>query len=241
MPYIDTRSERLPLLLSQYSRALRSQSPGPAIRVLRKSVLESFRSRIVVKFTRGHLSLASAQEAFLFPLIHLTRDPRAIVSSIRMTDWEWLFNHLHVEGQLLQPMAGDTEFFNEWLDIITRYDQNAVHIRIATYWALTEMFLEHSLPSNSSLIKIIQYEQLLEEGSSILVGVLKRLGFDNIKVANLNILNSDSFSTSEERQGATKEDRLAGWKNTLNRNEINDIETLVSDFGLENRFYNGKG
>ncbi|MFQ5629412.1 MAG: sulfotransferase, partial [bacterium] len=155
LPYCAARSlQNYPLLMNDFDRALRADLPGPAVRVLRKSVEESRLTRVVVKFTRGQLCLRAAQEAFEMPLIHIYRDPRAVVASMKMTDWFWLFDHLGLQEQLLKVKDGRATVFSVWADAIAEYDGDKI-ARIAAYWALSEKYLEDSFSDRPDKIAVV--------------------------------------------------------------------------------------
>jgi len=234
IPYCGERAlEMNPLLHHYYDRALRADLAGRAVRVLRKNALESHRARVLVKFTRGQFSLRAAQKTFSMPIIHVYRDPRAIVASAKMTDWYWLFDHLSLKEQLLEIKDGRAEFFAQWQEEIHEYDGDKVS-RIAAYWAMTEKFLQNAFAKSASRIAFVSYERLCRE-PELIQHILGRLNVQKLWNGNLPAVTGDSFSTSNQRRGISSADRIRGWINVLSRPEIAAIEAVVRHFGFDNR------
>lgn len=234
MPYCGaTKLESQSLLHYYYDRALRAGLSGRAVRVLRKSAAESYRTRVLVKFTRGQLSLNAAQNTFAMPLIHVYRDPRAVIASAKITDWYWLFDHLNLPEQLLEPPDGRADFFRCWTDEIHRFNHEKT-VRIAAYWAITEKFFSQALANGARRAVFIGYEELCRK-PEILLHILERLNVPTVAIENLTAISSDSFSTSAARRGASVEERISGWKKILSSAEIATIESVIQHFGLEAR------
>ncbi len=235
IPYCAEQTlESQPLLHHYYERALRADLPGNAVRVLRKEVAECHRTRVVVKFTRGQFSLHAAQNTFGMPILHVSRDPRAIVASAKMTDWFWLFKHLSLKEQLLEIKDGRARFFRPWADVIAEYDHDEIS-RLAAYWALTEKFLCAVFAERQARIAFVRYEELTRRKAQLMAELLERLGVNKARSASLRISDHDSFSTSQQRQGASTDERIAGWKKALTRAEIAAIEAIVQRLGFTDR------
>ncbi len=234
IPYCGTATLEMHSLLHQYyDHALRAGLSGRAVRVLRKSAAESYRTRVLVKFTRGQFSLHAAQSTFAMPLIHVFRDPRAVIASAKMTDWYWLFDHLRLSEQLLEPPDGRADFFRRWADEIRTYDHDKI-ARMAAYWAITEKFLLEAFANQTRRAVFVSYEELCRR-PEILLHTLARQNVPIGATENLPDVNGDSFSTSAQRRGVSVEERISGWKKVLSRAEIATIENVIRHFGLDSR------
>jgi hypothetical protein len=214
-------------LRAYYRRALRGQVAGRAARAVRGGVAESFRRRLIVKFTRGAFSLGAAQAAFGFPLIHIHRDPRAVIASIRLTDWEWVFQHLSLQAQLLEGRDGRAGYFSRWEAAIREFDVPDVVTRVAAYWAIAECALAQAQGVS------LRYEETLADPAGTLAPALETLGVPAGRLPDG--AGRDSYSTSAGRRGASAQARISGWRETLRREEQARIEAVARAFGLENR------
>jgi len=238
IPYCGERTlEMNPLLHHYYDCALRAGLAGKAVRVLRKNPSESHRTRVVVKFTRGQFTLRAGHNTFAMPIIHVYRDPRAVVASAKMTDWYWLFDHLNLKEQLLDIPDGRAACFSQWQKEIGEYDRDKVS-KIAAYWAITEKFLQDGFANSGSRIVFVSYEKLCREPEFI-QHILGRLNVQKPWNGNFQTMNGDSFSTSEQRRGASSAERISGWRKALSSAETATIESIARHFGFEERLANG--
>jgi len=234
MPYCGNGALSPPLR-DLFARSLRGDVSGRLVMPLRRGLSESFRRRVLVKVVRGHLCLRAVQDAFSMPILHVYRDPRAIIASIRKTDWSWLFTHLRLREQLLDPADGRAAFFSAYEDDIRRYDAGDDVDRIAAYWALTERCLQQSYEGSTARVAFVRYEEVCGGGASRLPGILERLGLDGIAEAGDRNLDGDSFSTADSRRGASAEERIGGWRAQLSPGEVGRIEAIAERFGFGDR------
>ena len=234
IPYCAERTlDPSSLLYRYYDGTLRADLPGRAVRVLRQDASESERTRVVVKFTRGQFSLAAAHRTFAMPIIHLYRDPRAVVASAKMTDWYWLFDHLSLQEQLLEVNDGRADYFRRDAEALREYDRDKI-ARIAAYWASTEKFLRDAFAEAQSRIVLVSYEKLCRQPESVLE-ILAQLNVPTERHGSSPAGRGDSFSTSPQRRGASAAERIGGWTNVLSSAEIAMIESIVEHFGLNTR------
>ncbi len=222
--------EKAEALLVHYRRALKSTLRGRAVRALRAGWAESWRRRIVVKLTRGQLSLAAAQKTFGFPLLHISRDPRAVVASVRMTDWAWLFDHLTPADLLLGGGDGRAALFAGREAEIQAAGNAGAAGRIATYWAALESGLFESGPTGSTAR--LRYEDLLQSPEAALREALAQVGIDPPTSPLGERRQRASYSTSQGRRKLSTEERLYAWKTVLTPEEIGTITAIAHRFGL---------
>lgn len=231
LPY--AREGALPAPLHDaFAAALRGAVPGSEVRVLRQGIGESLRRRVVVKCVRIPLCLRAVQAVFGMPVVHVRRDPRAVVASVRLTDWAWLFDHLSLREQLLDPADGRAALFEPWREEIERLDREEPLERIAAYWALTERALADAYPPGAESLGptvFARYEDLCRAPETAVPALLPRLG---LPPATAPLRAADSHTTSGTRKGATAEQRVDGWKDVLTPEEARRVERVVERFGF---------
>ena len=220
-----------------FYKALRAEVSGGRTRFSRTRLTEAFRLKVVVKFIRAHLCLRAAQETFFVPAIHIYRDPRSVVASMKRLGWKWFFNHLVLRDQLLEPRDGRAQFFGQWHDEILEYDKKGEIARAAAYWALTEKFLQHCYSDHQARISFLRYEELCQKRETLLLETLRKLTVAYDVNGNARFLDIDSDTTSEQRRKASVGERVEGWKETLSGSEISTIESIARRFGFEDRLY----
>lgn len=208
---------------------------GSWIRRTRSSTYESLRSRVVVKMVRGQLCLPAIQNRFGTPIVHICRDPRAIIASIQRNDWGWWLADLSLREQLLEPTDGRFDFFERWRDLILHYDKQDVVTRIVAYWALLELFArEHG---GSDRLLLVSYERLCRDTEGVLARLLRQMGL-TVSSDSIAVLQTASETTTRERAGLSVETRINGWKQELDKTEAALIDSVMKAFGLD-EYLNG--
>ncbi len=234
MPYREGRLEGHPLY-EFFAGALRSTLPGRWVRIYRRELAESERTRIVLKCVRSQLCLRAVQNTFHLPVIHIYRDPRAVIASMKKTRNFQFFAAINVSRQLLKPPDGRAEFFGRWRDEIKDYSEQDGVVQLAAYWALTEKFVQHSFADKPARAVFISYEDLGRRRESLLEESLEQLGLRALVANGVQVLADDSSTTSQQQRGATMTQRISGWRQVLSASEIASIESIAKKFGFEDR------
>ena len=188
---------------------------------------DALKLRVVTKFCRAQLLLPAFRSWFNPILIHLRRDPRAIIPSFRRAfDDQW-WNSLALEDQFLSVQDGRREFFQPWTDEIRRLDRKGMVDRLTAYWALTEKHVqEHK--SDSGHISL-SYEQLCLEGQSYLADKLS----DQFQNASPQWrLKKNSITTNTVRLETESAKRIDSWKEESDPTTIRTVERVIDDLGM---------
>ena len=221
-------------LTKLFRQSLRSELRGAWARRFRQGLAESFRPRLVVKFVNAQLCLRAAQNTFVMPVLHVYRDPRAVVASIKKTRWHGLFDHLSLREQLLETPDGRVEYFGRWRGEILEYDRYNTVTRVAAYWALTEKFLQDSYADEQNRFVCISYEALAQQREKVFATILDKLNLRPWQ-KNFRVAEKDSTTTSKKQQGASVKERVAGWKNYLSSIDVAVIESITQHLGFAER------
>lgn len=237
MPYCRAETLDSPPLRELFRKALRSESWGSWLRRFRKGLSESLRPRLVVKFVTAQLCLRSAQNTFGMPVLHVYRDPRAVIASVRKTRWHWLFDHLSLREQLLEPRDGRAGYFERWRDEILEYDRSDAVARLAAYWALSEGFVRDTYRDQPERFVCIGYEKLVQQREGLFVELLEKLKLRPWR-EGFEVSVRDSTTTSQPQRGVPVGERVGGWKKVLSGAEIGMIESVMRRFGFEDRLAN---
>jgi hypothetical protein len=223
MPHVDLDSGKGNALRKYLHRAMTGGLIDDWTRRGRGGIGEAFRTDIVVKFVRGHLLIPSLKNQFSPTLIHIRRDPRAVIASLFRNDWAWWMRELSLTDQLLRPNDGRQEFFLSHADIISGFDEEDFVTRAVAYWALTERFVDESRSGTG--VQVIHYEELCLQGESYLDH-----STDTGESSSVNV-RSDSPTTTQSRKGASIEERLYGWKEELASTTIDKINRTLQEVG----------
>jgi hypothetical protein len=237
MPYCGTEKVEGPLH-EAFLRMLQGTSRGSWIRRFRKGLAESLRPRLVVKVVTAPLCLRAAQNTFGMPVLHVYRDPRAVIASTKKTRWHWLFDHLSLREQLLEIPDGRVEYFGRWRDEIFEYDRADPVARTAVYWSLTEKYLQESYAGYQGRFVCTSYEQLAQGREPIFRETLAKLGLSPWR-EHFRVPEADSTTTAVVQRGASVQDRVEGWRTFLSPSDIAAIESIVTRFGLADRLTAG--
>ena len=233
-------------------QALTGATPGVFVRASRRSirkkeggaasavgmvwgrVRDALRRRVVVKSVRAHFILARLAEAFSpRGIVHIRRDPRAVVASLVRKEWNW-FEGVSLVDLLLRPEDGRQQAFSAVANQIKRVDEEDGIAKCAAYWAITERhLLESEVPGQVTL----SYEDMCRKGVSY---VNERLGALVHLDPEAGHLSEGSASTKDSRENISVEERIYGWKNVLGDREVQRVEDTVAAFGMGEHLPNGR-
>ena len=232
MPFAENAIPRGTKMYRLLEDALRGKVPGKRVRINRRGIADSFRRRVVVKHVRGQLAVYGFYQTFFTPILHIYRDPRAVVASLIRKDWggEWM-HQLSLRSQLLEPQDGRAPHFEAWSDDIDYLDRQPWWERAVAYWALTENYL-HSCSSRYQFpLYFLNYEELTSGGPSVLVSALTQLGLDIPKGPVKPYPIESSPTTDENRRDADRKARISGWKKELSAQMADRTVEIVNRLG----------
>lgn len=213
--------------------ALRGKVPGKRVRINRRGIADSFRRRVVVKHVRGQLAVYGFYRTFQVPILHIYRDPRAVVTSLIRKDWggEWM-HELSLRAQLLDPKDGRFAMFEKWTDEIAYFDRQPWWERAAAYWAITETYLRECACRYQFPIRLLSYESLAAGDISSLVTRMQELGITLARTSTERGQWESSPTTDKDRLDADGAARVSGWKNELPPLMADRTIEIVHRFGI---------
>ena len=193
-------------------------------------VREAFETDVVTKFVRGHLLIPALRDAYDPVLVHIRRDPRAVMASFHRLGWTW-YKNLSLEDQLLAPNDGRAEYFSKWEEMIRHYEQSKPLVRVAAYWALVERFVS-DLPERARRI-VISYEDLCLQPEEILTEKVAN-EIDGIHAKHFGAM---SKTTEEGRVEISKWERVLDWKDVLTESIAEEIARVCKEASLEDALF----
>lgn len=234
MPYAERDFNHYPQLKLYLEQSLRGRVGGHWVYRSRRRLSESLRSRVILKEVRAQLCLHAIQETFQVPILHVYRDPRAIIASLNKAQWDKLYHTMSLRAHFLEPRDGRAEFFEAWRDDIEQIDALSVPERIAAYWSLTECYVEHCRANLGTRIIMVGYEECFRDSATCMSAILDDLHRKPVHVDEA-VINRDSRTTIAERRGTSFDARVYSWKKDLSPHEIDAITAVVERFGLQDR------
>jgi hypothetical protein len=193
---------------------------------------------VIVKSVRLQLCLRAVNATFHTPVIHIYRDPRAILASVKRDNWGRWFQRLSLHQQLLEPSDGRAAYFGRWSDDIRDYDEGDPMTRAIAYWALTERFVEDSCSESEGAIAFLSYEGLCKSPEPALQRVLQEIGIASGRLScqrALTAVDMDSPTTQASRRGMPAEQRVCSWRHELTTSEAESVSGIAEQFGLGHR------
>lgn len=241
MPFVPVTSylREDPRLETHILRALTGGVPGVFHKAARDSnriesgvvskvkarLREASRMRVVTKFLRGHLISPHLQTLVTTPLIHIRRDPRAVIESMLRQSWADWIREISLEKLLLDNGDKRSKVFQRWTGKIRHSDaEDDFPVRLGIYWAFTEWYVDEF----SDKTVVIDFDRLCTEGVHYLN---KR--FNNLGLPKVSPVNIEKESQTSSDANLTKNRRINRWKSNLDTNVADRLEKRISDFGLE--------
>lgn len=229
MPYISLKDKSSSLNIFIDS-SLNANIESKVIRRLRPSFLSSFRTIVVCKFVRGSLLLPYLiREYPEVPIIHIYRDPRAVITSITRNGWGYWFENFSLQEHFLNMNDGRSDYFNNFKKLIHKYDSYDAQSRICAYWCLTEKFIIENVTDEKNFLRV-SYDELINTDFNIVKSFLSNY---NIKWQNKNYKEKSSATTNQDRKILSSKEKRDSWKKELEPNLKKKIEDIVSEFGLD--------
>ncbi|MEQ9235295.1 sulfotransferase domain-containing protein [Coleofasciculus sp. E2-BRE-01] len=242
MPYQDHNFGEGSYLKLIVDKALLDLLPHRNTQMTIRPISYYSRDRVVVKFVRASLCLKAIYNDWPVSIIHIYRDPRALIHTImRIQYWRAIFEKLSLSKQLLQINDGRKNYFSRWENEIVELDQHNLISRLTAYWALTEKYLLDSFHNqqNNNKFYIVNYDEMILGGSDYLKKILEemKIEFNNIALEkNWNRTSPTSVEKKFPAYGKRQSiDRLYSWKSELNQSEQDTIRDIVKRFGLDDR------
>ena len=161
----------------------------------RRNIREGLHRHIVVKDVRLQFNLQHVHDRYALPIIHVRRDPFAVIASLIAADWQWSFERVRL-ADLLSPAhrlsAGEVEAF----------DCDATS-RIAAYWAITEHFAAQSLRGKDWGC-MLSYEAIRRDPQIALTHICTWLGIDQIRTADFDRPSASTHSAAHPENTRTE-------------------------------------
>lgn len=206
---------------------------GYWLRSSRYTQWESFRLRTVVKFVRAQLMLPGLVSEFGVPVLHLRRDPRAVLASFKQRGWDgWFCGPQGVEALLLQGADGRKQYFSEWQEEIKETDRRGTPIsQAAAYWALTEAYVD-SVVADEENVRIVYYGKLCKHRGSYLKAALDDLEIHSHHKVSDKVFERPSMTARGDNR-TTETRRAKRWEKVLSGSQVDAIERSIDQFDYD--------
>lgn len=242
MPYAPESLAVRPQTRRVVDAALRGQLVMRMYGHRRKSLQDCLALTVVTKFTRAAMCLSAIARDFGVPIVHVHRDPRAVIASIQSLDGGHFaddsFNQLSLVDQLLRVQDGRHHYFRQWQSDIEAIDQTSATGRIAAYFCLTERCLEETVKFSPSAKRVmIRYEDLVMSQHKVFQELITALGFTSTE-ATLDTERpsiTDWNNTQQHRRSARE--RLLSWQKKLSDYDQGLIAEITKTFNMEHRLW----
>ena len=242
MPYAPESLTAFPKTQQAVDMALRGQLIMRMYGDRRKSLRDCLSLTVVTKFTRASMCLKAIARDFEVPIMHVYRDPRAVIASMLQLDdgnfAEGSFNELSLVDQLLKVGDGREQYFRRWQSDIEAIDQTAPAGRIAAYYCLTERCLEETMPFNPQLNQVkVRYEDLVLSHGQAFRDAVTELGLQpSDHTFDIDTPSTTDWNNALHHRRSTKE-RLLSCQSRLSESYRTLIEDVVKNFDMEERFW----
>ena len=182
----------------------------------RSGIRDALKTRVVVKFARAQFLLSYMADRFNAKTLHVSRHPCAVVASCLATDWDWRFEEIDFRALAAlhpnAPESGDRELLVSVADA-------PVHVRLATYWALTERAAARRAGAR------VMYEEVLAGPTVGVMGALAALGLSD-EAAPTTRAGVAAIPDGDAEMAART--RIYGWRDQLPMAVQNDVRGAVA-------------
>lgn len=219
------------VLMPYLAMALEGHCHGRYAILLRDTITEGLRSRVIVKCVRSAISLPVIHRTFDVPVVHIRRNPCAVVASLAKTGWSWDFNKVTLRELITNRKDDFTWTCLANPEAIPKYDSRGAVSRIASYWAITERHAYHSLLEQSWAFNL-EYETLVHQPQGQLDEIHKFLGLKRIGAPRFEL---NAKLTNKARRELSGKQRSNDWKTRLSKSDIRQVCEAVEEFFPEYR------
>ncbi|NJL44955.1 MAG: hypothetical protein HC922_02820 [Leptolyngbyaceae cyanobacterium SM2_3_12] len=244
MPYVDDQLDPDSQLARVVHKALlgqlKSRKLGP------KDLRECLRQRVVAKFTRGSLCLRSIQDAFGGPVLHVIRDPRASICSLKKLEngnFAWgAFNNFPLRAHLLGIQDSRTDYFSRWTQDIEMFDQASDYHRLAAYYCLTERYLLDSFRDAQHPFHVVRFEAVGLSEAAILRQAMEQMGLPLLadQAQAFHRPSGTDWGKANSTDQVPIEERIFSWRKKLTKAECQAISEVVEHFHMTDHFWSAE-
>jgi len=176
---------------------------------------------------------------FDVPVLHLRRDPRAVLASSKRKGWvDWFRCNTPLQHLLLRGGDGREEYFGQWRRGIEQIDQAGSPFgQAAAYWVLTERYVDE-VAAETENVHIVRFQRLKEERNSYMLDVLDTLGVQGAEPVPEEVFEKRSMTAQQSAEDAQVQGN-SGWKDTLTTSEVNEIDHALDVFDFTSSAYTG--
>ncbi|MGF1571290.1 MAG: hypothetical protein ACFCVD_24980 [Nodosilinea sp.] len=241
MPYVADRLDPESRLAMVVEQALRGRLKRRKLG--KKTLQECLRPRVVTKFTRGSLCLRPIQDAFAVPVLHVIRDPRAVIASIKHLDdgnFAWgTFNNFPLKQHLLGIPDGRVDYFTRWAEDIEMFNQATDYHRLAAYYCLTERYFLDSFHQAQHPFTTIRFEAISLSEAGLLRRALDCLGLplQAQPAIDANRPSSTDWGNLAQAGHRSIQDRIFSWQKKLTTAQQHAIDEVVRHFAMTDHLW----
>ena len=189
-----------------------------------RSLNNMLRSRAVIKMVRGHLLIPALLQNAPARVIHIRRDPRAVIASILRQKWDHWIKNINIVDQMLGVNDTRTDIFYEWEKLLQAKQDESFLTRITTYWSILESFIRKVDKEHKSMV-VIDYEKLCNEQEKYLD---KKLSNTDRIIGGKNDADFEKESpTTRSGRNVPRQKRIGSWSEELSDKQIESINHTV--------------
>ncbi len=227
-PYIPINSKDLNLLI--FIEKLTKGSIGDYKTHRRKPLKNSFKSPVIVKFVRANLAIGAIQNHFACKTIFILRHPAAIVASILRGEGMRYFLTIDYFKDIFTLQSHlMKDYLHHYSHLLSKDNYNPIEY-ITLYWCITNIVPLLQIQTNNFNPYIIYYEEFMLNQNSSIQDLVRYLETDKNNSHNIDMFENSS-TTRSNRINSSLHDRIFGWKNELQPDQISMIYNICALFG----------